>query len=157
MCLGQEQQLCKMKSLQLWTLLIRWYKEGHIFAVYILFCKMKSLQLWTLLKVIQGESYFLQFIFCFTKKWRMFFSHKYVKCVKLVNKSKYLIRISICLVVLAFWPKICQNESFRHFPCPRKKNTHKKKTTRKWGKNESHHDNSWNSLLFIRFLHVWHC
>ncbi len=32
-----------------------------------------------------------------------------------------MIRISICLVVLELWPKICQNESFRHFPRPEKK------------------------------------
>ncbi len=36
--------------------------------------------------------------------------------------------------------KMCQNESFRHFPSP--KNT-------KMKQNESHHDNSWKLLYMV--------
>ncbi len=53
--------------------------------------------------------------------------------------SVKLVLTRISILYLELWPKIGQNESFRHFPRYRKK-------IRKWGKNESHDDNSWNLL-----------
>ena len=51
----------------------------------------------------------------------MFFHKKYQSYVKAVKESKYLIRISICRVVLELWPKICQNKKFSKFsPSPKK-------------------------------------
>ena len=38
-----------------------------------------------------------------------------------------MIRISICHVIFELWPKICQSESFRHFPRPRKKHENEAK------------------------------
>ncbi len=58
----------------------------------------------------------------------------YQSYVKSVKESKYLIRISKCIVVLELWPKIWQSESFWHFPRPRKK--------------QNKNDNPWN-LLYI--------
>ena len=43
---------------------------------------------------------------------------------------------------------MCQNESFQHFPCPRKKKNENEV------KNESHHDNSWNLLYILANLYL---
>ncbi len=93
-----------------------------------------------------GSTIIFKFI-SLTKNLEYIFFHKNIQilCVKSVKESKYLIRISICLVVLDLWPKICQNESFSHFPCQKNKNKNKNLKMRK---NESHHDNPWN-LLYI--------
>ncbi len=63
-----------------------------------------------LLRIIGDTSRAIFFQFVLLKKQRTFFHKK---------ESKYLIRISVCLVVLELWPKICKSENFRHFPHPR--------------------------------------
>ena len=73
--------------------------------------------------MIQVEPCFSS-LFVLLKNWRIGLYQSYVKLVK---KSKYLIRISIGLVVLELWSKICQNENFRHFPRPRKKHKNEAK------------------------------
>ena len=69
---------------------------------------------------------------------------------KSVKESKYLIGISVCLVILDLCPKICQNEklyTFSNFPFPERKkeqtnkqtnnnnNKQKQKQTNKQNKN----------------------
>ena len=96
----------------------------------------------------KDRAIFLHFI-CFTKKMENILSQKYMNLyVKSVKESKYLVRISISLVVLELWPKISQNKSCQHFPHPWKKQQTNKQTW-KWGKNESHPDNPWNHLYIL--------
>ena len=64
-----------------------------------------------------GRAIFFQFI-CLTQKLENIFQ-KNIPILCKISQSKYLIRISICLVVFEVCPKICQNESFQHFPLPR--------------------------------------
>ena len=51
-------------------------------------------------------------------------------------------------MVLELWPKLCQNESFRHFPRPRKKKPKMR------AKNESPRENPWNLLYMLANIYM---
>ena len=67
--------------------------------------------------------------------------------ITLENKSKYLTRISICLVVLDLWPKIRQKRKFSIFSRPQ--------YTKMRQKYESRHEiNPWDLLFIMHFFYM---
>ena len=99
-----------------------------------------------------GRAILFQFI-CSTKKQRIFFFTKICQSyVKSVKESKYLIRISICLMVLELCQKICENGSFHSFPHPWKNKTKQE--------NEAKMKVTMiileSSLYISKFLHIWY-